>query len=237
MNAIWTIAKKELSTFFDSLVAYFLLTIFLFLCGLFTWFILSDVFLTNQASLRTFFFWAGVLLMVFIPAITMGMLAEEKNTGTIELLLTKSVSDRQVVIGKFVACFLLVVIALAFTLPYYFTVAYLGNIDHGATICGYLGLILVSASYISLCLFASSITKSQIVAFLLGLVICFFLGFVFFFLSMQTNGLISEVFQTLSVRDHYESIARGVIDTKDLIYFLSLTTIGILLAEVSITNR
>jgi len=237
MNAIWTIAKKELSTFFDSLVAYILLVIFLGLCGLFTWFMVSDVFLTNQATLRGFFFWAGVFLMIFIPAITMRMLAEEKNTGTIELLLTKSVTDRQVVVGKFLACFLLVIIALGFTLPYYATVAYLGNIDHGATISGYLGLILVSAAYISLCLFASSITKSQIVAFLLGLIICFFLGWVFFFMSMQSSGIVSEIFQTLSVRSHFESIARGVIDTKDLVYFLSLTIIGILLAETSIASR
>lgn len=237
MNAIWTIAKKELSTFFDSLVAYILLIIFLSLCGIFTWFILSDVFFTNQASLRSFFFWAGLFLMIFIPAITMGMLAEEKNTGTIELLLTKSVTDRQVVLGKFLACFLLVLIALAFTLPYYITVAFLGNIDHGATICGYLGLALVSAAYIGLCLFASSITKSQIVAFLLGLLICFVLGFLFFFASNQTTGLLSQVFHSLSSRGHFESIARGVIDSKDLIYFLSLTIIGILLAETSIARR
>lgn len=113
----------------------------------------------------------------FIPAITMKMIAEEKKTGTIELLLTKAVSHRQLVLGKYLACMLLVGIALIFTLPYYFSIARLGSVDHGATISGYLGLLLMSSAYIAIGLFASSLTNNQIVAFLLALLIGIFFIF------------------------------------------------------------
>ncbi len=132
MNATWTITKRESQAFFDSLIAYIMLVAFLGFSGFFTWLYGSDVFFVGQASLQSFFSIAYWTLFFFIPAITMRMLAEEKKTGTIELLLTKAVTDRQVVVGKFLACLLLIVIALAFTLPYYITVAYLGNVDHGA---------------------------------------------------------------------------------------------------------
>ncbi len=237
MNAIWTIAKKELNTFFDSLIAYLLLLIFLVLAGIFTWLYGSDVFLSGQASLRGFFVMASYLFLFFIPAITMRMLAEERNTGTIELLLTKAVTDRQVVLGKFLACLILVIVALLFTLPYYVTVARLGNIDHGATICGYLGLILISAAYIGIGLAASSITNNQIVSFLIAFVVCVFFHVLFGFFANFTSGLVGDVLQMLSTDHHFQSIARGVIDTKDVIFFLSISGLGILLAELSISTR
>lgn len=237
MHAILTIAKKEFNTFFDSLIAYLLLVIFLVLAGIFTWLYGNDIFVSGQASLRNFFQLTSLLFLFFIPAITMRMLAEERNTGTIELLLTKAVSDREVILGKFLACLGLVLVALLFTLPYYITVASLGNIDHGATICGYLGLILVSMAYIGIGLFASSITNNQIIAFLLAFVICIFFHFMFGFFSNFTSGFIGSILQTLSVDYHFQSISRGVIDTKDIIYFLSLSGLGILLSEISISNR
>ena len=152
----------------------------------------------------------------------MRQLAEEKKSGTIELLLTKAVSNRQVVLGKFLACLLLVIIALLFTLPYYYTVSQLGNIDHGATICGYFSLLLMSAAYISIGLFTSSITNNQIVAFLLALFIGIFFHFLFDVMSGGSTGFMAQLFDTLSMNTHYDSITRGIIDSKDLIYFLSI---------------
>jgi len=237
MNPIWIIAKRELNSFFDSLVAYVVIIAFLGFSGLFTWLYGSDIFIRKEADLRVFFQVAFWTLFFFIPALTMRQLAEEKKTGTIELLLTKNVSDRQVVLGKFTACLLMVCIALAFTLPYYFTVAYLGDIDHGATIAGYLGLLLMSASYISIGLFASSITNNQIVAFLMALFIGVFFHFIFGVLASGASGWLGELFSTLSLADHYESITRGVLDTKDLIFFGSLIFLGILLSELNISTR
>lgn len=236
MNPLWTVAKRELGSFFDSLIAYILLIIFLVFCGLFTWLYGSDIFLVGQASLQAFFSIAIWVLLFFIPALTMRMIAEEKRNGTIELLLTKAVSDRQLVIGKFLACLLLVIIALAFTLPYYVSVSMLGDVDHGAVWCGYLGLILMSAAYIAIGLLASSITDNQIVAFLLaitmGVVFMLLLGFI----GNGLPGILGETLSYLDFRGHFGSMARGVIDTKDVIYFLSVTALGLLLTEVSISR-
>lgn len=237
MGPIWIIARRELGSFFDSLVAYIMLVAFLGFSGFFTWLFGSDIFLVKEASLQVFFGVAFWTLFFFIPAITMRQLAEEKKTGTIEMLLTKSVNNRQLVIGKWLACFLLVAIALAFTLPYYITVASIGDIDHGATITGYLGLLLMSAVYISIGIFASSVTNNQIVAFLLALLIGIFFHFIFGVLAGGTSGMVSEILNTLSLNNHYESISRGVIDSKDLIYFVSVALFGLFLSEYMISKK
>ena len=130
MSPVWVLTKRELGSYFNSLTGYIILAIFLILAGLFTWLVGSDVFLRQQADLAVFFFWAQWILLLVIPAITMKQIAEEKRTGTIELLLTKNLSNRQLVVGKFLACFLMICITLAFTLPYYFTITQLGNADH-----------------------------------------------------------------------------------------------------------
>lgn len=237
MNPVWIIAKRELASFFDSLVAYLLLIAFLGFSGFFTWLYGSDIFFRGQADLQVFFSVAFWTLFFFIPALTMRMLAEEKRAGTIELLLTRAVSDWQVVLGKFLACLLLVAIALLFTLPYYITVANLGDIDQGATLSGYAGLLLMSAAYTGIGLFASSITSNQIVAFLLALLIGIFFHFIFGLLGQGASGWAGELFSTLSLAEHYQSVTRGVLDTKDLIYFLSLTLFGLFLSEWRISNR
>ena len=237
MNPVWIIARRELNSFFDSLVAYIVIIAFLGFSGYFTWLSGSDIFFRKEADLKVFFQIAFWTLFFFIPALTMRQLAEEKKSGTIELLLTKNVSDRQVVLGKFVACFLMVCLALAFTLPYYFTVARLGEMDHGATIAGYFGLLLMSAAYISIGLFASSITNNQIVAFLLSLFIGIFFHFLFDVMASGMKGSVGELFSTLSLSNHYESITRGVLDSKDLIYFGSLIFLGIILSELNISSR
>ncbi|MBS1505432.1 MAG: ABC transporter permease subunit [Bacteroidetes bacterium] len=237
MRAVWIIASRELQSFFDSLIAYILLTLFLGFSGFFTWMFGSDVFLTGEASLHGFFGIAFWTLFFFAPALTMRLLAEERKTGTIEWLLTKPVSDRQVVVGKFLAALGLIVIALLFTLPYVITLANLGNIDQGEIACGYLGLMLMSASYVSIGLYASSVTNNQIVAFLSSLFIGLFFHIIFGVIGNNLTGFAGQFFTTLSLSDHFESISRGVVDTRDLLYFFSITAIGLILSELSLTKR
>ena len=140
-------------------------------------------------------------------------------------------------IGKFVGCLMLVGVALAFHLPYYVSVSCLGKMDHGATITGYLGLLLMSAAYIAIGIFASSVTNNQIVAFLLALLIGIFFHLLFDFIAAGSSGYISELFQTLSLTNHYDSISRVVLDSKDIIYFLSITVLGLFLSEYFISKR
>lgn len=237
MRESWIIARKELNSFFDSLVAYILLIAFLGFSGFFTWLWGSDIFYHKQASLTTFFNVALWSLFFFIPAITMRQFAEEKKSGTIELLLTKRLTDRQLVIGKYLACILLVAIALAFTMPYYVSIARLGNIDHGSTITGYLGLLLMSSAYVSIGLLASSLTNNQIVAFLMALLAGVVFQFILGSVGSGQTGWIGSLLTDLSIPHHYDSMSRGVIDTKDVLYFLALTFLGLMLTEVVISKR
>ncbi len=237
MNKIWIIAVRELKSFFDSLIAYILIVVFLGLSGFFTWLFGSDIFFIGQATLQPFFSVAYWTLFFFTPALTMRMLAEENKSGTIELLLTKAVTDWQVILGKFLACLMLIGIALLLTLPYYISVWALGPIDHGAVWCGYLGLLLMSSAYISIGLFASSVTNNQIVAFLLSLLIGVFFLIIFGELAGGFTGLSGEILSYLSLSTHFESISRGVVDSKDVIFFLSISIFGLILAESSLSKR
>jgi ABC-2 type transport system permease protein len=231
MRQIWVISRRELQSFFDSLTAYIMLIAFLGFSGFFTWLYGSDVFFVKQASLQAFFGVAYWTLFFFIPALTMRQFAEENKTGTIELLLTRPINDWQVVFGKFFATLMLIAIALAFTLPYYFTVASLGNIDHGAVITGYLGLLFMSAAYISIGIFTSSISNNQIIGFLLALAIGIMFQFLFSLIAGATGGILSEVLYYLSISTHFESISRGVIDSRDIIFFCSLIFLGLVSTE------
>ena len=237
MNSVWIISKRELNSFFDSLVSYIFIVVFLGISGFFTWLFGSDIFFIGQATLQPFFSIAYFTLFFFIPALTMKMIAEEKRSGTIELLLTKAVSDWQVVLGKFFACLILICIALALTLPYYFTIWAIGPVDHGAVWCGYLGMILMSMTYIAIGLFASSITNNQIVAFLLALFIGVFFLIIFNVLASNFTGAIGQVLNFLSMSTHFDSVSRGIIDSRNLIYFFSITFLGLMLAESSLSKR
>lgn len=237
MRAVCVIALRELNSYFDSLMAYILLVLFLGFSGFFTWMFGSDIFLIGQATLQPFFNIAYWTLFFFAPAITMRLLAEERKTGTIEWLLTKPVTDREVVLGKFLAALSLIFIALVFTLPYIVTLAKIGNLDQGEVICGYLGLLLVSGAYISIGLYASSITNNQIVAFLAALFIGLFFHLIFGILADNVPGLAGKIIHSLSVSSHFESIIRGVLDTRDLFYFASVIVVGLLLSELSLTKR
>jgi ABC-2 type transport system permease protein len=238
MRSIWVITKRELASYFDSLIAQLLIIIFLGFSGFFTWlYSAGNVFLSGQADLQVFFgisFWT---LFFFIPAITMRTLAEENKSGTIELLSTKAVSDWEIVVGKFLACVLLLVIALVCTIPYYVTVARLGDVDHGAIIGGYFGLLLMSAMYVSIGIFASSLTNNQIVALLVALLVGFFFHIIFDLLASGSTGVIGGILDYLSARTHFESLSRGVVDTRDLIYFGSFILGGLVLSQTMLSKR
>lgn len=237
MRTVALITKRELQRYFDSLIAYILLGLFLGLSGFFTWLYGSDVFKMGEASLRVFFSIAYWTLFFFIPAITMGSIAQEKKSGTIELLLTYSVTDWKVVLGKFFAALSLILIALALTFPYVWTVASIGDMDEGATICGYIGLTLMSAAYISIGLLASSLARDQIVAFLGAIMVAILFHTVFDVLARNFSGFTGQLFSYLSVTSHYNDISRGVIDSKNLIYLLSLTFFGLFLTEAQLAKR
>jgi ABC-2 type transport system permease protein len=237
MKKIGIIIRRELQSYFDSLIAYIMIVVFLTISGLFTWLYGADIFFVNQASLQSFFGIAFWTLFFFIPALTMKQIAEENKSGTIEMILTKPVSEWQVVWGKFFATLILIIISLALTLPYYITVWSLGPVDHRAVWTGYLGLIFMSGAYISIGIFASSLTNNQIVAFLLALFIGVFFHLIFGFLASNMSGTLASVMNYLSLSTHFSSISRGVIDSRDIIYFLSVIFFGAIGAEAVMVKR
>lgn len=214
---IWPIYVKELRSYFNSAVAYVVIVVFLAFLG---WFYASNIFLLNFASLREMFETARWVLLFIIPAITMRLLAEEKKSGTIELLTTRPVYDAEIVLGKFLAAWSLIGFALVPTFVYYIIIASYGNIDNGPVLGGYLGLMLMAGVYVSIGLFASSVTENQIVAFILGI----FLIVLFFVLDkvlvFVPSALVS-IFEYLGTDFHFLNMARGVIDSRDLVYFAS----------------
>jgi len=218
-------------------MAYVMILLFLGFSGFFTWLFGSDIFLVNQATLQSFFGIAFWSLFFFIPAVTMGLLSEERKTGTLELLVTKPVTDWQIITGKFLSALVLICIALALTLPYYISVASIGKPDHGAIWLGYLGLLFMSACYISIGMFASSITSNQIVAFLIALFIGIFFHLLFGLMGSNSLGWIGGILNYLSISTHFESMARGVIDSKDVIYFLSIIFLGLMGTEMALSKR
>ena len=226
---------KEIRGFLSSIIGYVFIFIFLIANGTFLWFVNYDTNILEGkvADLIPFFNLAPVIFLILIPAITMRSIAEEKRTGTIELLFTRPISEWQIVFSKFLAGATLVFISLLPTLIYYVSVYYLGkpigNIDHGATITSYIGLLLLGVSFVSIGLFASSITQSQIVAFIIAM-----FGSWFLFEGLDLIGSFSIwgdldfLFKSIGIKAHYDSIMKGVVDTRDLIYFLSLIAIFLL---------
>jgi len=237
MKSVWIIARRELASYFDSLIAYIIIVLFLGLTGFFTWVWSNNVFFRGQADLGIFFEVIYLSLLFFIPAITMRTLAEEKGSGTLELLSTKPINDWQIVLGKYLSSLLLITIAFACTLPYFISINKLGNADNGAIIGAYAGLTLYTSAFTSLGIFASSITSNQIVAFLLALSFLLVFAFIFGFLGSSIPGLIGEVLYFLSARTHYDSISRGLIDSRDLLYFLGLTFLGLLFSQAMLAKR
>lgn len=220
---------KEINAFFASLIGYVVIGTFLVIMGLLIWvFPEFSILDGNYASLDTLFGIAPMVFMFLIPAVTMRSLAEEKQSGTIELLVTRPVTDWQIVGGKFMAAFVLVVIALLPTWLYYFSVWQLGapqgNIDFGGTMGSFIGLLFLAGAFVSIGIFASSLTNNQIVAFVLATFLCFFVYLAFDYLSRLPIffGKTDDIIQSLGIDYHYNSISRGSLDTRDIIYFLSV---------------
>lgn len=234
MNLTKLLAQKEFNGYFNSPSAYIILVAFLLISG---WFFVSPLFINNSAELRSLFNIVPILYIFFIPAITMGLIAKEKNTGTIELLTTFPIKDSEIILGKFWASLSLILTGLLFTLIYLITIVILGkNVDFGAIFCGYLGLIFLGAVYSSIGLFASSLTNNQIVAFIISFFIIFFL-FILQYTLLLIPSYIVGLFQYLSIGYHFSNIARGVIDTRNIIYFLSLIVLFLKLSIIALRNR
>ncbi len=233
LSNILPIFKRELRSYFNSPVAYVVIVVFLIILG---WFFQSSLFLMNVAQLRVVFEYTPLMFLFFVPAITMRLLAEEKKTGTIELLTTKPVQDVEIVLGKFLAAWVLLLATLLPTLLYVITLMSLGEMDFGPVVTGYIGLLLVGGVYVAVGLLASSLTDNQIVAFIMG----FLFVFIFFMfdkvLVFVPQGIASTL-EFLSVDYHFSNIARGVIDSRDVIYFASVLGFSLLLATVSLERR
>ncbi len=228
------IAKNEFRNFFNSVAAYVVLVVFLLITG---WFFATPLFLIGQAELRTLFTTIPWIFLLFIPAITMGTIAKEKTTGTLESLATLPLSDTQIVLGKFWASLGLVVVGMGFTLIHLLTITILGsNIDFGAIICGYFGLILIGAAYSAIGIFASTLTSNQIVSFVVSFLFIFFFVIIEYVLIFIPAPL-TEIFQYLSIGYHFENIARGVIDSRNVIYFLTVTFFFLRLSTILMDSR
>lgn len=231
---MYSLYKKEINTFFSSLSGYIVITIFLIINGLFIWVFPGhmNVLDTGYANIDTLFIIAPWVFLFLVPAITMRMFSEEKNSGTLELLLSRPLTDMQIILSKFFAGLTLVLFSIIPTLLYFLSIYLLGDpvgsIDSGGTWGSYIGLFFLAAIYASIGIFSSSLTSNQIIAFLISASLAFFLYLGFDFLaSTFVSGEIEYIILQIGINKHYESMSRGVIDSRDIIYFLS--TIGIFL--------
>jgi ABC-2 type transport system permease protein len=238
-----TIFKKELYSYLSSFVAYITIGLFLVVLGLFLWvFPDTSILEYGYATLDNLFNTVPYLFMFLIPAITMRSLAEEKKEGTFELLATRPLTDWDIVLGKYLAALTLVLFALIPTLIYYISVYQLGvtvgNIDTGAVIGSYIGLFLLGGAFAAIGIFSSSLTKNQIIAFAIAVFLCFF-AFSGFESASQVLSLqkFDNVLINLGINEHYQSISRGVLDSRDLIYFLSFITLFLLITKTILGGR
>jgi len=223
MRQITNIFKRELKVYFVSPIAYIVISIFLLVTG---WFFFTTFFLHNQASLRNFFALLPISLSFVVPAITMRLFSEELNVGSYEILLTLPVTFLDVVLGKFLAAVAFVAIMLTPTLSYPITVSFLGQLDWGPVVGGYVGAILLGGSFSAIGLFASSLTRNQIIAFIVAMAICFSLTLVdkmLFFLPQSLLGLL----EYLGAGFHFENVSKGIIDSRDIVYFLSVSFVAL----------
>ena len=223
-----SIVLREIKSFFGSPIGYLVIAIFLLINGLFLWFFEGEynILKTGFADMTPFFTLAPWILIFLIPAVTMRSFSDEKKQGTLELLLTKPLSIWQIVNGKFLGALLLIVMAIVPTFIYVWTIYGLGmpegNIDMGSTIGSYFGLLFLISAYSAIGIFTSTLSENQIVAFIIAVFLCFFFYFGFEGLATVIPN-ISNFIAALGMQDHYKSMSRGVIDTRDIIYFVSIT--------------
>jgi ABC-2 type transport system permease protein len=241
LSAIKTIAKRELSSYFTSPVAYVFIVIFLVLSGAFT-FLLGGFFERGEASLvRPFFDWHPWLYLFLVPAAGMRVWSEERRLGTLELLLTMPVTPWQAIVGKFLASWTFLAIALFLTFPTVLTVRYLGSPDMGAIVSGYIGSVLLAGAYLAVTCMTSAMTRNQVISFILSVVICFFFIAVGWtpvteFMARLLPGRVVDLVATFSVLPHFAGFQRGVLDSRDLVFFLSIVGFALFCTGVIIRN-
>lgn len=226
MSQIWTIAKRELGGYFTSPVAYVFLVIFLLLAGFFT-FTAGAFFERGEAGLGAFFAWHPWLYLILVPAVGMRLWSEERRAGTIELLLTMPVTTSQAIIGKFLASWLFLALALALTFPVIITANVLGDPDNGVIFTGYVGSLMLAGAYLAISCMTSAMTRNQVVAFILSVVLCLFLilaGFnpVTDLMVRWASPAFIDTVAAFSVMTHFDGFQKGVIDSRDLLFFLSV---------------
>lgn len=241
---MYALLKKEVRSFLSSLIGYIVVSVFLLLLGLFLWFFNTPFNITENgmAELDSFFSLSPLVFLFLIPAITMRSFAEEKRTGTIELLLTRPLTDLSIILSKYFAGLFLVLFSLIPTLLYYYSVKELGsppgNIDSGATWGSYIGLFMLGAGFVAIGIFSSALTHNQIIAFIIGVFLCFFFYLGFDFMgSYSLFGKYDGFVKSLGIYAHYHSISRGVVDTRDIIYFLSFIALFLLFTKIVMESR
>jgi len=241
---MFTLFKREIKNFLSSLIGYIVIAVFLLINGLFLWVFPIDynILQNGYANLDGLFMLGPIVFLFLIPAITMRSFAEEKRSGTIEMLMTKPLTDLQVILAKYFAGFVLVLFSLLPTLIYYISVYHLGstvgNLDEGGTWGSYIGLLFLGAAFVSIGIFASTISDNQIISFIISLFLCgfFYFGFDFIY-QLDIFGGFALFIQSLGINAHYSSMSRGVIDSRDVLYFLSLISIFILLTKIKLESR
>jgi ABC-2 type transport system permease protein len=242
MKNVIAISRREFRSYFNSPVAYIALTVFLILIGLTFFFKISflipkdDFFDAKEADLRPLFEWSIFIFTIILPAISMKLIAEEKKLGTLEVLLTMPVSDLEIVLGKLFGSMGFLLVAIAFTFIYPVVISFLGKPDLGPIIGGYFGVFLIGTSYLSIGLMTSSWTSSQIIAFILALLICLFFAFVDR-MTAVFGPSVQEIISYISFNYHYRSISRGVIDSRDILFFLSVITATVMITTYSLESR
>ena len=238
MKIAWTIARRELAGFFASPIAYVFIVIFLMLTGFFT-FMVGGFLMRGEADLQVFFFWLPWLYLFLVPAVGMRMWSEERRMGTLEFLLTLPVHPWQAIVGKFLAFWIVIATALALTFPVAVTANYLGDPDNGAILAGYIGSLLLAAAYLAITSLTSAITRNQVIAFILAVTACLFLVLagwppVTELLSAWAPPWIVDFVAGFSVMTHFDAIQRGVLDTSDLVYFVSVIIFGLVATDAAL---
>jgi len=233
MRQVVHIFRKEFSAYFVSPIAYIVMTIFLLVTG---WFFFATFFLANQANLRTFYILLPIVFAFIIPAITMRLISEEINVGSDEILLTMPVTFRDVILGKFFASVALIIAMLIPTVAYPLTVSFMGQLDWGPVVGGYVGAVFLGAAFSAIGLFASALTRNQIIAFIIGLAICFTLTLIDKMLYFLPRSLLG-VFAYLGADFHFQNIAKGIIDSRDILYFVSTCFVGLYGAYLALLQR
>lgn len=234
MRNTLAIARRQFASYFNGPVAYIVVCVVLLVFGFMFW---RTFFLYQVASVRQMVVWMPVMLIIAAPALTMGLLAEEKRTGTIELLLTMPVRDSEVIIGKFLGVLGLYAVLLLLTIPYPISVSSLGDLDSGPVMTAYFGLVLTGAAMLAVGLMFSSFTNNQIVAFFAGAFVCFALWLLDKILPFLPSGVVGDVAEYLAIDAHLQDMARGVIDTRDVAYFVSITGFALLLGFRGLESR